>query len=90
MYDTILCLWHLPQCTIQSCACDIFLCVRYYLEFTTLYNINLGATTTMTLSIRGVTILIYLVSSTMDSIRQSVVLFKPVPIWTSDPKSDFL
>ena len=44
----------------------------------------------MILSIRGVTIPIYLVSSTMDSIRRHVVLFKPVPIPTSDPKSEFL
>ena len=33
---------------------------------------------------------INLVSSTTDSIRQSVVLFKPVPVPTSDPKSEFL
>ena len=33
---------------------------------------------------------ICLVSSTTDSIRQCVVLFKPVPILTSDPKSEFL
>ena len=55
-----------------------------------LYNINLRATITTILSIRGVTIPIYLVSSTTDSIRQHVVLFKPVPIPTSDPKSEFL
>ena len=34
-----------------------------------LYNINLGATHTTILSTRGVTIPIYLVSSTMDSIK---------------------
>ena len=33
---------------------------------------------------------IYLVSSTMDSIRWRVVLFKPVTILTSDPRSEFL
>ena len=55
-----------------------------------LYNINLGATTTTILSTRGVTIPIDLVSSATDSIRRCVVLFKPVPIPTSDPKSEFL
>ena len=55
-----------------------------------LYDINLGATHTMILSIRGVMIPIYLVSSTTDSIRQHVVLFKAVPILTSDLKSEFL
>ena len=44
----------------------------------------------MILSIRGVTIPIDLVSSATDSIRRRVVLFKPVPIPTSDPKSEFL
>ena len=55
-----------------------------------MYDINLGATHTTILSIRGVTIPIYLVSSTMDSIRRCVVLFKTVTIPTSDPKSEFL
>ena len=55
-----------------------------------LYNINLGATHTMILSIRGVTIPIYLVSSTTDSIRWCIVLFKAVTIPTSDLKSEFL
>ena len=41
----------------------------------------------MILSIRGVTIPIYLVSSTMDSFKQHEVLFKPVPVPTSDVKS---
>ena len=54
------------------------------------YDINLRATYTTILSIRGVTILIYLVSSATDSIRQHVVLFKPVRVLTSDPKSEFL
>ena len=55
-----------------------------------LYDINLGATHTMVLSIGGVTIPIYLVSITMDSIRRSVAVFKSVTIPTSDPKSEFL
>ena len=44
----------------------------------------------MILSIRGVMIPINLVSSATDSIRQHIVLFKPVAIPTSDPKSEFL
>ena len=55
-----------------------------------MYNINLGATATTILSIRGVMIPINLVSSATDSNRRHVVLFKPVPIPTSDPKSEFL
>ena len=55
-----------------------------------MYDINLRATTTTILSIRGVTIPINLVSSTTYSIRQRVALFKLVPIPTSDPKSEFL
>ena len=55
-----------------------------------MYDINLRATHTTILSIRGVTIPIYLVSSATDSIRQRVVLFKPVQIPTSDLKSEFL
>ena len=55
-----------------------------------LYDINLGAMHTTILSIRGVTIPIYLVSSTTDSIRQCIVLFKTVTVLTSDPKSEFL
>ena len=55
-----------------------------------MYDINLRATHTMILSIRGVTIPIYLVSSTTDSIRRRVVLFKSVPVPTSDPQSEFL
>ena len=55
-----------------------------------MYDINLGATTTMILSTRGVTIPIDLVSSAMDSIRRCVVLFKSVTVLTSDPKSEFL
>ena len=55
-----------------------------------MYDINLGATDTTILSIRGVTISIYLVNGATDSIRQSVVVFEPVTIPTSDPKSEFL
>ena len=67
----------LQQCTISSCSHN-------------LYDIHLGATNATILSIRGVTIPIYLVSSTTDSNRRHVVLFKPVTILTSDPKSEFL
>ena len=63
--------------TIQSCGWFV-------------YNIYLRATTTMILSIGGVTIPINLVSSAMDSIRRCVVLFKSVPISTSEPKPEFL
>ena len=59
-------------------------------ECVLVYDINLRATHTMILSIRGVTIPIYLVSSATDSIKQHVVLFKPVPVPTSDLKSEFL
>ena len=55
-----------------------------------MYDIYLGATHTTILSTRGVQIPIDLVSSTTDSIRRHVVLFKPVQIPTSDPKSEFL
>ena len=55
-----------------------------------LYDINLGATHTTIPSTRGVKIPICLVSSAMDSIWKHVVLFKPVPLPTSDPKSEFL
>ena len=55
-----------------------------------MYDINLRATHTTILSIRGVTIPICLVSSTTDSIRRHVVLFKSVPVPTSDPQPEFL
>ena len=55
-----------------------------------MYDINLGATATMILRIRGAQIPIDLVSSTTDSYGQSVVLFKPMLVPTSDPKSEFL
>ena len=44
----------------------------------------------MILGIRGVTIPIALVISATDSIQRSIVLFKPVPLPTSDLKSEFL
>ena len=83
MYDMIWLCSHVRynlawfSCTIQS-GCSL------------MYDINLRATYTTILSIRGVTIPIYLVSSAMDSIRQRIVLFKPVPVPASDPKSEFL
>ena len=55
-----------------------------------LYDIHLRATATTILRIRGAQIPIDLVSSAMDSYRQSVVLFKPMSVPTSDPKSEFL
>ena len=55
-----------------------------------MYDINLGATYTTILSIRGVKIPIYLVSSATDSIKRRIVLFKTVTVLTSDPKSEFL
>ena len=64
--------------------------VRYDLATFSMYNINLRATHTTILSIRGVTIPIDLVSSATNSIRQRVVLFKSVTVPTSDPKSEFL
>ena len=67
----------LQPCTILSSGC-------------LLYDINLGATSTTILSIGGVMIPINLVSSTTDSIRWCIVVFKPVTIPTSDPKSEFL
>ena len=76
-----------------------FSCVRYDLESglhairslsSFLYDINLGATATTILRIRGVQVLIDLVSSATDSYRRSIVLFKPMSVPTSDPKSEFL
>ena len=84
MYDTI--------CQLQPCTIWIWSqsYVWYNLAVSTMYDINLGATNTTILSTRGVTIPICFVSSTTDSIRQRVVLFKPVTVPTSDPKSEFL
>ena len=74
-------------------------CVRYDLESgayairspgSFLYDINLGATATTILSIRGAQIPIDLVSSATDSYKRSIVLFKLMSVPTSDPKSEFL
>ena len=74
------------SCAIWSCGdpCTIWSQGQF------LYDIHLKATTTTILSIRAVTIPIDLVSSATDSIRRRIVLFKLVPIPTSDPKSEFL
>ena len=80
-------------CTIQSGSGShsVSCTIRSMKVLTSvLYNINLGATHTTILSIRGVQIPIDLVSSTMDSFRRRVVLFKSVRIVTSDLKSEFL
>ena len=84
MYNTI--------CRLQLHTIWIWFqsCVRYDLAVLTVYNINLRATNTTILSTRGVTIPIWFVSGTTDSIRWHVVLFKPVTVPTSDPKSEFL
>ena len=83
MYDTISCFSGLRY-GLASCSCTI------QSLGSLVYDINLGATIMMILSIRGVHIPINLVSNATDSSRRSVVLFKPVPILTSDPKSEFL
>ena len=83
MYDTISSLvcvrYDLPafSCTIWSPG-------------SFLYDINLGATTTTILRVRGVQIPIDLVNSATDSYRWSIVLFKLLSVLTSDPKSEFL
>ena len=84
VYNTI---WQLRPCTIRS---DNFDCVQYDLTTSMVYDINLGAMNTTILSTRGVTIPICFISSTTDSIRRHIVLFKPVTVPTSDPKSEFL
>ena len=77
----------------------VCLYVRYDLEScldtirsvgSSLYDINLRATATTILRIRGVQIPIDLVSSATDSYRRRVVLFKPMSVPTSDLKSEFL
>ena len=83
MYNTI---WH---CSLVRYDLALFSCMIWS-SAVLLYDINLGATLTTILGIRGVTIPIYLVSSTTDSTRWCIVLFKPVPVPTSDPKSEFL
>ena len=69
---------------LESCLCTIRSCGSL------LYDINLRATATTILRIRGVQIPIDLVNSATDSIRSRVVLFKPMSVPTSDPKSEFL
>ena len=83
MYNTISCFSYVRY-DLESCSCTI----RSLGSL--MYDINLGATATTILSIRGVQIPIDLVSSATDSNRQSIVLFKPLSIPTSDPKSEFL
>ena len=80
MYDMI---WRLVcgvSCMIRSGGFDR----------DTLYDINLGATYTTIPSTRGVEIPISLVSSTTDSIRRRVVVFKTVLVPNLDLKSEFL
>ena len=83
MYDTILYFsrvrYDLKPCLTTIWSLDSFL-----------YDINLEATTTTILRIRGVQVPIDLVSSATDSYRRSVVLFKLTSVPTSDPKSEFL
>ena len=80
--------------TIESCSCVQYDLVSFSRTIRSgsvlVYDINLKATHAMILSTRGVQIPIDLVSSTTDSNRRLVVLFKPVRIPTSDPKSEFL
>ena len=83
MYDTISSLVCVRY-DLVALLCMIWSCGSF------LYDINLGATATTILRIRGVQIPIDLVSSATDSYRRSVVLFKPMSIPTSDPKSEFL
>ena len=83
MYDTI---WWLSLVRYNL----VILPCTIWASGSLLYDINLGAMHTTILSIRGVTIPIYLVSSTTDSIRRCIVLFKTVTVLTSDPKSEFL
>ena len=79
--------FHWSPCTIWS---DNFDHVQYNLTTLMVYNINLGATNTTLLSTRGVIIPICFISSTTHSLRRRIVLFKPVTVPTSDPKSEFL
>ena len=95
------CLSHFDQTSFTTQICRTATFTFFFLPYTealvqydlatfSMYNINLRATHTMILSIRGVTIPIDLVSSATNSIRQRVVLFKSVTVPTSDPKSEFL
>ena len=77
---------HQSPCTIQSGSSFLyntiwqFFLVQYQSRSHTYYDTQYW----------GVTIPIYLVSSTTDSIKQRIALFKDVTIPTSDPKSEFL
>ena len=80
-----------PEAHVQYNLVDSLCTIQSGSSFwSLLYDINHRATHTTILSIRGVTIPIYLVSSATDSIRLHIVLFKTVTILTSDPKSEFL
>ena len=75
-------IWSNPR-PVYNTICRSRPCTIHF-ESPSLYDINHQATTTTILSIRGVTIPIDLVSSATDSIRQCIVLFKSVPVPTSD------
>ena len=64
--------------------------VQYDLAGPVLYDINLGATTMTSLSTRGVTIPINLVTSTTGLFTVYHSSIKPVPVAYSDLKSEFL
>ena len=64
--------------------------VQYNLAGLVLYDINLGATTMTSLSTRGVTIPINLVTSTTVLFTVYHSSIKPVPVAYSDLKSEFL
>ena len=87
---------HWSPCMILSGRCfpvryDLGVFLRtIWSHVSLMYDINLGATATTILSIRGVQIPIHLVTSATDSFRRSVVLFKSLSIPTSDLKSEFL
>ena len=65
----------LMPCTISIWCCDTILSIP-------MYDTYLRATYTTTSSIRGVSIPIYLVSSTTDSLWRSVVVFNLYQYWT--------
>ena len=80
-----------PEAHVRYNLVDLLCTIQSGSSFwSLLYDINLRATHTMILSIRGVMIPIYLVSSATDSIKSRIVLFETVTIPTSDPKSEFL
>ena len=65
----------LMPCTISIWCCNTILSIP-------MYDTYLRATYTTTSSIRGVSIPIYLVSSTTDSLWQSIVVFNLYQYWT--------